>query len=184
MQIKDTGMGYGVVTLIVHWLGGVIMIATLAVGLILGQIDISADKDQLLTFHMSAGTLIFVLSIFRLYWRWRYYLPLPLGPADPVAVIMARGIALGLLSAGLLLSLAGGLAVYNEGVPISLFGLFPLPVALEPSKGLARAASIFHQIGAYALIAGLLLHIFGALKHHFVYKDQTVARMLGKKTEL
>ncbi|MED5488196.1 MAG: cytochrome b/b6 domain-containing protein, partial [Pseudomonadota bacterium] len=37
-----------------------------------------------------------------------------------------------------------------------------------------------HFYLGYTVIVALLLHIAGALKHHFVDKDGTLKRMLGK----
>jgi cytochrome b561 len=43
---------------------------------------------------------------------------------------------------------------------------------------------VLFDIGAWAFLAGLALHVFGALKNHFLLKNNTLKRMLGKHVEL
>ncbi|MCG8428633.1 MAG: cytochrome b/b6 domain-containing protein, partial [Chromatiales bacterium] len=47
-----------------------------------------------------------------------------------------------------------------------------------PLAGIAHEA---HHYAGYAIIAGVVLHVVGALKHHIIDKDGTLGRMLGAK---
>ena len=184
MQIRDTGLGYGIVTLIMHWIGAIAMISTVLVGLYLSWIATDKESSDMLFIHASVGSAIFLLSSFRVYWRWRHYQPLPLGAVSPIAVMIARAIAMGLLLAGVMLPLIGWFAVYTSARSVEIFGFYLLPSLAMPMEPLAGVVMFFHQLGAYVFIAGLLLHIFGGLKHHIVMKDKTLTRMLGEKVEL
>jgi cytochrome b561 len=37
-----------------------------------------------------------------------------------------------------------------------------------------------HEIAGWTIIVAISLHIAGAIKHHFIDKDNTLRRMLGK----
>ncbi|MEO5595765.1 MAG: cytochrome b, partial [Lysobacteraceae bacterium] len=62
--------------------------------------------------------------------------------------------------------------------PLKWYGLFTVPALSGPDPLLKHRALEVHEIGFYVLAALLLLHIGAALKHHFLDKDATLARML------
>jgi len=70
---------------------------------------------------------------------------------------------------------ASTLPIDNE-----LFYLIPLPdlPGLSPSKGLEMQFKTFHKLGGKLIIVLLFLHIGGALKHHFIEKDNVLSRMI------
>lgn len=86
----------------------------------------------------------------------------------------------------------GGLPPRKRG-PTEIWGLFPLPM-IGPVQELGRTPAgvpeqravharieTFHAIGAWILLALLLLHVAGALKHQFVDRQRELARMgLGR----
>jgi len=183
MQIRDTGMGYGVITLVIHWVAAAAIFGVIIFGLVMGRQETEVEKSQLIIFHASAGVIVFCLCLFRMYWRWRYFQPLPLGPASPIEVMVARVMALVLLFAGVAMPLIGWVAVSASGTSIELFGTYQLPAIVDPGERLAAVTSFLHRLGAYAFIAGLLLHMFGGFKHHFILKDKTLVRMFGVKVE-
>ncbi|TFW34285.1 cytochrome B, partial [Pseudomonas fluorescens] len=49
---------------------------------------------------------------------------------------------------------------------------------------LKEVVDVLFNIGASAFLAGLALHVFGAVKNHFLLKNDTLKRMLGKHVEL
>jgi cytochrome b561 len=53
---------------------------------------------------------------------------------------------------------------------------FPTIVA---DKTLHRSLEDWHKIAAYLLAALVLLHVAGALRHHFVKKNDVLRRMAG-----
>lgn len=101
MQIRDTGLGFGIVTLSLHWLSAILLLTIVAVGLTMARMAPSPDKTALVTVHGSLGLVVFALAAFRLFWRWRHYHPLPLGPVSPPAVSWAGRSRLGCSSRAL-----------------------------------------------------------------------------------
>jgi len=60
-----------------------------------------------------------------------------------------------------------------------VFGLFELPDPFQPgSDALTDMLHVVHYSGVYLLAALLVLHVGGALRHHFVEKDDVLRRML------
>ena len=63
------------------------------------------------------------------------------------------------------------------GFPIVLFGLWQLPDFVPVSESLSDVLKELHEISAFAMAALVLLHIGGALKHHFIDRDGLLQRM-------
>ncbi len=78
------------------------------------------------------------------------------------------------------LPLIGWLVLSLGGKPIPFFGL-ELPALVTENKGLSKQVKEIHEtIGTigYYLIG---LHAFAALFHHYVFRDNTLRRMLPGK---
>jgi cytochrome b561 len=67
---------------------------------------------------------------------------------------------------------------------VGLPGGFSIPALLPTNTALKQVVDVLFDIGAWAFLAGLALHVFGALKNHFLLKNNTLKRMLGKHVEL
>ena len=74
------------------------------------------------------------------------------------------------------------------GHGVALFGIELVarnPDPINPKEvialnaGIAKFAHTFHGLGGNILIAGVVLHIVGAFKHHIMDKDGTLRRILG-----
>ena len=64
------------------------------------------------------------------------------------------------------------------GIPTIVFGLFQLPNPVGPNATLEGVMSFVHGTLALLLVLLLALHVGAALKHHFVLRDDVLARML------
>jgi cytochrome b561 len=109
---------------------------------------------------------------------------LPVGTPNPVEVIASRSVAVALALAMVLLPIAAWLGKSSAGVPIGLPGGFTVPPLMSPHAAAAHVFSVLFDIGAGAFLCGLALHMFGAFKNHFVLKNDSLKRMLGKHVEL
>jgi len=65
-----------------------------------------------------------------------------------------------------------------KGFPVVWFGLLPLPDLVGRDEALGRLFQIAHQGLAWGMAILVLLHLAAALKHHWVDRDGTLARML------
>ena len=64
------------------------------------------------------------------------------------------------------------------GYHISFFELFDIPKLIDKNEELMEFAKEIHEYLAFFLIGLLVLHIGAALKHHFIFKDNILIRML------
>ena len=74
--------------------------------------------------------------------------------------------------------LAGWAYSSAAGFPIVLFGVLPLPDFVAPDRALSETIKPLHGALAFALAGVVLLHVAGALKHHFIERDGLLQRML------
>jgi cytochrome b561 len=77
--------------------------------------------------------------------------------------------------------IAGYLISTADGVGISVFGLFEIPALVSGLPDQADTAGVIHLYLAWALVIFSGLHALAALKHHFIDRDATLNRMLGRK---
>jgi len=170
---------YDTIAMSLHWL-----IAALLIFMLFFGEELMETEDDGSTFgpslHVSIGSAILLLSVFRLVWR--LINPPPAYPASMAPWERMASSVTHLLFYVLLIGipLTGWLAMpkflSEEGgmVGITLFGAFPLPGA--PSLGLPMKG--LHEIGSNLGIGLLALHVLAALKHHFINRDDVLRRML------
>lgn len=180
MELKNTPDSYGLVSRANHWLSAFLVIAAIAIGIYMGELPKGEEKFELVGLHKSLGVGILMLMLLRLAW-------LKLSP-NPEQIsnnkfehILGHSVK-GLLYLALLLMPISGWIMSNAGGhEVSFFQFFTLPTLVEENHDLHEIAEGFHAFFGWSLIAIIALHIAGALKHHLVYKDNTLKRMLGRK---
>lgn len=84
----------------------------------------------------------------------------------------------GLYAVMLAMPISGILMSVYGGRPVSVFGLFDIPVFVTPSREMASFFNELHTDVIFpALIALVVAHVVGALYHQFIKKDNLLARM-------
>lgn len=185
MQWRDNGMGFAPVTLVLHWLQALMVAALLLLWLVLASGTVVPQQAaNMLAARNLLGVAIFALSAWRLWARLSSVHPLPVGTPNPVEIIVSRTNAVALLLAGVLLPVAAWLSHAAAGRAVPLPWGWHLPALAMPSPALHRVVEVLFAIGASAAAAGLALHLFGALKNHFVLRNEALWRMLGRRVEL
>lgn len=170
---------YDTVAMSLHWLIAALLIFMLFIGE-----ELMEEEDGFGAFgpslHVSIGSAILILSVFRL--AWRLFNPPPAYPASMASWERMAAKVMHVLFYILLIGipLTGWLAtpkfLSEEGVTagLTLFGAFPLPGA--PNLGLPMKS--LHELGSNLGIVLLALHVLAALKHHFINRDDVLRRML------
>jgi cytochrome b561 len=177
---------YGAVAIALHWTIALAIIGLLALGMVMVRMTpASSLQFELYQLHKSLGITVLVLSILRLGWRLTH-------PAPPLPTTLktwearlARFTHLSFYVLMLVLPLTGWMMVSASvwNLPTIIFGLFRLPhlpvlSTLPDKKPIEEALKDIHEWLAVAAFALLLLHVAGALKHHFIARDDTLIRML------
>ncbi|MGB0466866.1 MAG: cytochrome b [Pontibacterium sp.] len=174
----NTYSKFSKLTVILHWLIAFAMIGSLAFGLYLEELPRSPDKGALIGLHKSVGLLILLFALYRVIHRLRNPLPQPLTVSPHWQQKLATAVHFVLLAGTLLMPVSGIIMSVGGGYPVGLFGL-ELIAAGEGHELLSNAGKAMHGLGGKLLILAIVLHIAGALKHHFIDKDGILKRMLG-----
>jgi polyisoprenoid-binding protein YceI len=74
--------------------------------------------------------------------------------------------------------LTGWIGSSAKGYAVSVFGWFTLPNLVGQNKELAHLCYLIHDTVAWGVIALIVLHVAGALKHAIIDRDGTLRRML------
>ncbi len=177
MAIKSTPARYGAVAILVHWTSALLIIGLLMSGFRASAALDSATKASFLRFHVPLGVLILALTVFGIIW-WQFADRKPESlPGDRLQTAAARAVHVlfYVVIVGMAASGIGMLALSGAGSVIFSSGTAALP---DFSNYAPRTP---HGFGARALVALLVLHVAGALYHHFIKKDRIFARMgLGR----
>lgn len=181
----DTVFRYHPISVLLHWVLGLAIVAVFAVGLYMADLPFSPQRLKLYNWHKWAGMVILGLSLVRLFWRLTHRPPeLPSSiqngmPAWQRTAHHATHHGLYLLFFAV--PLLGWAYSSAAGFPIVLFGVLPLPDFVPVSPDLAEVLKPLHKLSAFAMAALVLLHVAGALKHALIDRDGLLGRMgLGR----
>lgn len=168
---------YTTTAMLLHWLLALLILGSLAVGYAMTGMPFSPQRLKLYNWHKWAGVVILTLSALRLLWRLTHRPPpdLPMPGWQQRAAHATHHLLYLLFFA---VPLVGWAYSSAAGFPIVVFGLLPLPDFVPVDKALAAAIKPWHGWLAYTLAALVLLHVAGALKHHFIDRDGLLRRML------
>lgn len=181
MPAKNTSNRYGWVSVGIHWLMAMLVIGMFALGIWMRQLSYYDPWYQDgPAIHKSIGVLLFILLLARIGWRSINIRP----NDDPILKKWERttahlthfamyGLMLMLMTAGYLISTA-------DGRQIEVFNLFSVPATVQGIENQEDIAGEIHEILAWTLILLAGVHALAALKHHFINRDSTLLKMLGR----
>lgn len=175
---KNTALSYGRISKLLHWVSALTIFTLFGLGF--WMVDLTYYSQWYKTaphWHRSLGILLFLATLFRLFWRGFNQAPAAIAShsnfvkrAATAAHIVIYVLLLTLMSTGYLISTA-------DARPIAVFSWFEVPALGSFVTNQADLAGLIHQYLAYALIALALLHCVAAIKHHVIDKDDTLKRM-------
>ncbi|MGV3583151.1 MAG: cytochrome b [Methylophilus sp.] len=181
MYINNTSNRYEPISIALHWVMVLLMVAVYACIELREFFPKGSDpREALKMWHFMLGLSIFVLVWVRIIAMITGHVP-PIVPEPPMwQKLLAKAAhgALYLLMIGL--PLLGWFLLSAAGKPIPFFGL-DLPALISENKDLARTLKELHETGGtigYFLIG---LHAVAALFHHYIVRDNTLLRMLPKR---
>ena len=178
MPLRNTPETWGAAHKALHWLIALAVVGLLCVGWVMDEMRNSPDKIEVYALHKSFGITVLALMLVRLAWRWTNPRPVLPPTMKPWERTLAGVVHAGLYLALLAMPLSGWLFNSASNFPLKWFGLFPLPSLGGPDKELKHLAEEVHEWLSWAIVVLVLLHVAGALKHHFVDRDVVLRRML------
>ena len=170
--------GYTRTAISLHWLIALLIFAAFPLGVYMHDLPLSPDKLRLYSYHKWMGITVLMLAAIRLSWRFTHRPP-------PLPASMPRWEALAAQSVHVLLyvllfaiPLSGWLMSSAKGFQTVWFGVLPLPDLVGKDKALGKLLEEVHETLNFTLLALVIAHVAGALKHHFIERDDILARML------
>lgn len=159
--------------IIVHWLTLALLVAAWFLGDELSDArhEGAASISGYLV-HLAVGASVLLLTLARLVFRNKDGIPPAMGdtPMDKVA----KGIHYALYAVLFLLPVSGMMVVLGSDVGKAIVAG---DAALLPAKFTGVEAHEVHEVLVTVLIALVVVHVLGALKHQFVMKDNIMDRM-------
>ncbi len=183
MTITNTASRYGTVTKTFHWLTALLILTAIPLGAIANRLPYETNeqlafKAQLFSYHKTLGVLIFLVAGARVLWAVTQTKPGNLHP-DRKAEAFLAGLVHWLLYISLI---AVPLTGWVHHAATTGFAPLLLPIGQDlplvpKDEGVSELFASLHWIWSKIMIGAILLHVAGALKHLFVDKDSTLARM-------
>ncbi|AKG71065.1 TPA: cytochrome b [Serratia fonticola] len=184
MLWKNTADRFGHVSVLIHWLVALTVYGMFALGLwmvTLGYYDVWYHQAP--EIHKSIGTLLFIVMVVRVVWRFISPPPKPLASYSRLTRISAVLAHIALYTVLFAILISGYLISTADGQAISVFGWFDVPASVTSLPQQADTAGTIHLYLAWAVVVLSVLHALAALKHHFIDRDVTLKRMLGRSTD-
>ncbi|MEL6608686.1 MAG: cytochrome b, partial [Pseudomonadota bacterium] len=189
MPLTNTDARYGSVTKVFHWLTALMIFTVIPLGVVAHNLPVEGDslalKARLYSMHKTLGLAILFTALARILWAIAQPArPGTLTPGKKVETFLAATVHFTLYGALVLVPLLGWMThAATEGFA-PIWWPFGQNLPLVPDDPeLAERFAHMHQFWERVMVAALLLHIVGALKHHVIDKDATLRRMWFGRTE-
>ncbi|MDB5756384.1 MAG: cytochrome b [Massilia sp.] len=162
-----------------HWLIALLIIGSFTLGLVMTDIPgITPTKLKYYSWHKWAGVTILTLAALRVLWRLTHRAPAYPVSMKPWEKSTAHHLHTLLYVLMFAVPLSGYFYTLSAGVPVVYFGLFQLPVLIQPNPELKPVLKALHFWLNMGLATAVGVHIAAALKHAVIDRDGVVKRML------
>jgi cytochrome b561 len=178
MSVRNTTRSWGSVSKALHWIIVLLIINQCVICMRADALPLGLAKLQVLAWHKSFGITILALAVVRLVWRWMNPVPDLTSETRPWERALAKISHLLLYALIFALPLSGWLMSSAKNFPVSWFNLIQLPDLVAPNQVLFEQLRSLHHTLFAVLVAVAAVHVAGALKHHFVDRNDVLRRML------
>lgn len=160
-----------------HWLIALLIAGGFALGVYMADLPVSPQRLRLFNYHKWIGITVLGLVFLRSAWRLLHQPP-AMVPMPAWQARAARAAHLLLYALMFVVPLVGWMMSSAKGYPVVYLKLWQLPDLVHKNKELGEILENVHAVLAWSLAAVVGLHLAGALKHHFVDRDDTLRHML------
>ncbi|MGQ0565929.1 MAG: cytochrome b/b6 domain-containing protein [Gemmobacter sp.] len=185
MPLSNSPARFGSVARVLHWLTALMILTAIPLGLYANSLpydtsDALAAKAQVFSLHKTLGVATFCVAMARILWALTQPRPVPLHPERRAETAVADIVHWMLYISLVAVPLSGWVhhAATTGFAPI----LWPFGQGLPfvpKSPAIEHTAAAMHWLFTKVLIAAILLHVCGAVKHHLIDRDATLRRMLS-----
>jgi cytochrome b561 len=160
-----------------HWLIAGLIACGFTLGTIMTDLPVSPERLRLFNYHKWIGITVLGLAFLRGVWRL-FNRPPAMVPMPAWQAAVARQAHVFLYVLMFLVPLTGWLMSSAKGYPVVYLKLWQLPDLVQKNKELGETLEDVHSVLAWLMAAIVGLHAAGALKHHFIDRDDTLRHML------
>ena len=162
-----------------HWIAAAIIFVLLAHGWWMTHVTPRPDRLANYAWHSALAYDLLALIVLRLLWRW--FNAVPELPADLQTWerVSAHIGHISLYVLMLVVSVTGWMVATTFRTPMTkdLLGIAIPPIVTQVDRSLRFWLEESHKVLAYLLAAIVLVHIFGALRHHVFKRNDILRRM-------
>jgi cytochrome b561 len=175
---SQSPLRYGRGAIFLHWLIAALLFGQIAFGWFLDTIPRGGPlRGYYVNLHKSTGLTLGLLILVRIVWRLTHPAP-PLPTFMPAWERVATKVThWGLYLCMLLMPTSGYVASNFSKYGVKLFNAVTLPPWGPRNQAVYAALNTTHVITSYLLVALIVLHLLGALRHS-LRRDGVVSRML------
>jgi cytochrome b561 len=178
MTFRNTTRNWGALSKALHWIIVILIITQFVIASRAHNLPRGPALLEAWGWHKSFGMTILMLAVIRLAWRWMNPVPDLTAETRPWERVLARLSHVLLYGLIFALPLTGWLMSSAKNYPVSWFKIFQWPDLVAPDPAFSELMESTHHVLVKVLLAVALLHIAGALKHHFIDKNDVLKRML------
>jgi cytochrome b561 len=178
MNFRNTTRAWGAFSKTLHWLIVLLIIAQWVIAEHADDLPNGLEKLRTLDLHKSIGMTVFMLAIIRLVWRWTNPVPALEGVTQGWERWLAGVSHVALYLLIFAMPISGWLMSSAHAYSVSWFHLFQWPDLLQADHELAERLESLHKLLFKILVGVAVLHALGALKHHFIDRNEVLKRML------
>lgn len=160
-----------------HWVIAIAVIGLILVGIGREYMPKGPTRDFVTMLHKATGIVVLVLMIARLGWRLTNPPPPSERDLPRWQVGLSHAVHWSLYAILLAMPVIGWVGSNAGGRPVSMYGLFDLPMIAAENKDFGEQMFTLHGYLGYLAAALILLHVGAALYHRLVRHDAVLARM-------
>ena len=180
MPLRNNHQSWGLVSILLHWSVAIAVFALFALGLWMTELTYYDPwYRQAPALHKSIGIILAMVVAIRIIWRFIDKRPDSLPTHSSLEVKAAHAVHALLYVLLISIFVSGYLISTADGRPIEVFQWFSIPAILQGIPNQEDIAGAIHLTLAVSLISLVVVHALGALKHHFIDRDETLSRMIG-----
>ena len=174
----DSESSYGLVLRALHWVIAFLIIALIPLGWYMVRLDYTDPWSyDALEIHKGLGMVVLLLASIMGAKQIAQRTTVIAKPRKQWEALATKIIHYLLYALMLVVPATGYMISTSAGAGVSIFGLFEVPAVMPKSVPLRDAAISVHYYFAYAGVGLIAFHIAGALKHHFIERDDALKRM-------
>ena len=180
VTLRNTATAWGLGAKLFHWLSAALVVFLVGYGFWMTHLVERAGRLTHYQWHSVIGWYLLVLLALRLAWR-------AFNPAPPLPTELPRWERITAYTAHWMLyvlmvvvSISGWMVAdtFRQPIEATLFGVIRMPHLVDLSyRPYREAIEATHLVSSYVLFALAVVHIFAALRHHWIRKNEVLRRM-------